>query len=181
MPISVEQGDICTATTDAVVNPANEQLRNGAGVAGALNRATQGIWQHACDLHVQKFGPLFPCGGSGHIWTAPPGLVPFKHIISVAGPRWGGFGARGPDEAVPTMRQVMRLVLNLCVANGFESVSVPAISSGLFGVPVDLVAKALFEAAEWFPELDIRFRNYDSPTVEVFRAEAARRNVGVER
>jgi len=160
MPVTNELGDICTATTEAVVNPANEHLINGAGVAGALRNRVGFAWQRDCDAHVRAQGPLRPYL-DGHVWLVPDtNRVPFRAIVSVVGPR------RTEPDVYGAARQTLRTALDLMVVRGFKSISVPAISSGLFGCPIEVVAEALVHEAWIHPNLDIRFRNWDVPTYE---------------
>ncbi|MCE9584505.1 MAG: macro domain-containing protein [Planctomycetes bacterium] len=126
-------GDITEQDVDAIVNPANHLLKLGAGVAGAIARKGGPMIQRECD----KLGgcPV----GSAVITGA--GEMPVRHIIHAVGPRMG----EGEEEE--KIASATDAVFDLCAKNGVQSVAIPAISTGNFGVPMDVAAEAIVKTA----------------------------------
>lgn len=202
--IQVRKGDLTEEAVDAIVNPANEQLANGGGVAGAISRTIGPCFQEACWIHVEDNGPL-EMGSDTMIYDVPEGIpVPFKHVISVVGPRITKVVDEEDDldEEEPEVTEedcdlLYSAVMNLledAMERGFETVSIPAISSGIFGFPKNQCAVLLFEAAvRVLKDLEvrekaggvvvtelreIRFTNFDQPTCDIFLAEMNSLNLG---
>lgn len=123
------QGDITERDVDAIVNAANSYLKHGGGVAGAIVRKGGDIIQEESD----KIG--FTPVGTAAITTA--GKLKARHVIHAVGPRMG----EGDEDQ--KLKNAVRATLNLASGKGFKSVSMPAISSGIFGFPKDRCAKIL--------------------------------------
>src|SRR4030066_2182469 len=127
--VRLVQGDITERDTDAIVNAANSNLQHGGGVAGAIVRKGGQIIQDESDRI--GFTPV----GTAVITTA--GKLPAKFVIHTVGPRMG----EGDED-----NKLKNAVLNslmLASEKGLKSISIPAISSGIFGFPKDLCAKIL--------------------------------------
>ncbi len=119
--IRLISADITERDVDAIVNAANSGLQHGGGVAGAIVRKGGRIIQEDSDAigHV----PV----GSAAITTA--GKLKARHVIHAVGPRMG----EGDEDN--KLRRAMKSVLELATENGLTSISVPAISAGIFGFP----------------------------------------------
>jgi O-acetyl-ADP-ribose deacetylase (regulator of RNase III) len=124
----VVEGDITQLDVDAIVNAANEGLAPGAGVCGAIHRAS---------------GPELAaaCARIGHCPTGQARLTPgFKlkarHVIHAVGPIWRG-GERG-EEAL--LANCYRDSLRLAEESGIRSIAFPAISTGVYGYPLERAA-----------------------------------------
>ena len=97
-----------------------------------------------------------------------PGRLPFKGVIHAVGPRYG----EGDEEA--------KLVAALCAAfacareRGWESVSFPAVSSGIFAVPLEICARAYLAAARAAPIPNVRLCLRDRPVIEAVLKEMNR-------
>lgn len=129
--------DITSRNVDAIVNPANSNLKHGGGVAGAIV-LRGGI---TIQEESEKIG-FVPVGTS--VITGS-GLLPFKGIIHTVGPR---MGEGNEDEK---LRKAICSCLELCAKVYFKSVSIPAISTGIFGFPKERCAKILVrEAFDFF-------------------------------
>lgn len=161
------QGDITDRDVDAIVNAANQYLKHGGGVAGAIVRKGGNIIQEESD----KIG--FTPVGSAVITTA--GNLPSRYVIHAVGPRMG----EGDEDT--KLKNAVINALELASLKGLKSISMPAISSGIFGFPKDRCAKILVnEAAEYlkkFPGTSIEtieFCIYDDMTMEYFIKEFER-------
>jgi len=127
------QGDITSQDdVDAVVNAANAQLGPGGGVAGAIHRAA------GPDLaeEARPLGPIQP--GEAVITGAHE--LPNRYVIHTLGPVYG----RDRPEA-ELLANCYRNSLALAEENGVESIAFPAISTGIFGYPVEEAARVALE------------------------------------
>ena len=122
------RGDITTQDDiDAVVNAANARLEPGGGVAGAIHRAAgPGL--------VEEARPLGPISPGEAVITGGHGL-PNRFVIHALGPVYG----RDRPEA-ELLSRLYRNALALAEENGASSVAFPAISTGIFGYPVEEAA-----------------------------------------
>jgi len=121
--------DLTERDVDAIVNAANDRLQHGGGVAGAIVRKGGRIIQEESD----KIGSA--AVGTAVITTG--GRLKARHVIHTVGPRMG----EGDEDN--KLRRAMNSVLKLATENGLTSISVPAISAGIFGFPKDRCAKIL--------------------------------------
>jgi O-acetyl-ADP-ribose deacetylase len=127
--IQLIQGDITEQTTDAIVNAANAQLILGGGVAGAIRRKGGPAIQEEC----YRIGGTFI--GGAVISTA--GNLKAKHVIHAVGPRMG----EGDEEN--KLKNATINSLKVAEENNLKSITFPAISTGIFGFPVDRCAKIM--------------------------------------
>jgi putative ATPase len=135
------QGDLLAEPVDAIVNAANETLAHGGGVAGIISRAAGPALQEESDRIVRERGPV----ETGSAAATGAGKLPFKAVIHAVGPRLGD----GEEEA----KLVRALLAAFAIAEerGFASLSFPAVSSGIFAVPVETCARAYLVAVrKWF-------------------------------
>jgi O-acetyl-ADP-ribose deacetylase len=135
------KGDITERNVDAIINAANSYLKHVGGVAAAIVRKGGAIIQEESDKIVTGRGGLVPVG-SAVITTA--GNLPCKAVIHTVGPRMG----EGNEDY--KLRKAVRSSLLLASKKGFRSISMPAISSGIFGFPKDRCAKILVEESNNF-------------------------------
>ncbi len=124
--IVLVQGDITAQDTDAIVNAANSRLILGGGVAGAIRSKGGPDIQKACDAIGGT--PV----GTAVITTA--GRLPARYVIHAVGPRMG----EGDEDA--KLASATRSALQVAEENGLKSVTFPAISTGIFGFPLDRCA-----------------------------------------
>jgi putative ATPase len=165
--IRVVQGDLTEERVDAIVNAANTRLAHGGGVAGAIVRKGGREIQEESD----RIAPV-PVGEAK---MTGAGRLPAKHVIHAVGPRWG----EGDEDA--KLRSAVQSSLALAEAHGFETISMPAISSGIFGFPKDRCAEVFMAAiGDYFREhpggslREVRLCNIDAETSQIF-AVALRR------
>lgn len=158
------QGDITERNVNAIVNAANSHLQHGGGVAGAIVRKGGQVIQDESDSI--GFTPV----GTAVITTA--GSLPARFVIHAVGPRMG----EGDEDN--KLKNAVISSLMLASEKGLESISLPAISSGIFGFPKDRCAKILVSEAAGFLKANpksslqaIEFCIYDDATLEHFRKE----------
>ncbi|MEK6699477.1 MAG: macro domain-containing protein [Nitrospirota bacterium] len=156
--------DITEREVDAIVNAANSRLQHGGGVAGAIVRKGGHIIQEESN----KIG-FVPVGGAA-ITTA--GKLRAQYVIHAVGPMMG----EGDEDN--KLKNAMNSVLTLATEKGLKSISVPAISAGIFGFPKDRCAKILVGETAAFlkarPESSleiVEFCIYDREAFGYFKSE----------
>ncbi|HDM36474.1 MAG TPA: macro domain-containing protein [Candidatus Syntrophoarchaeum butanivorans] len=127
--LSIVKGDITECDLDAIVNAANTSLVMGGGVAGAIRRKGGESIQEECN----KIGGI-PVGGAA---ITGAGNLKAKYVIHAAGPR---FGEGDEDEK---LKNAVLNSLRLAEEHGIKSIAFPAISTGIFGFPLDRCAKIM--------------------------------------
>ncbi len=138
--IYVFLGDITEMEVDAIVNAANEYLKHGGGVAGAIVRKGGRIIQEESD----KIGycPV----GEAVVTTA--GNLKAKFVIHTVGPRWG----EGDEDN--KLKRAVASALKRGEEKGISSIALPAISTGIFGFPKEKGCKIIVEKVKDFLEKD---------------------------
>ena len=122
-------GDLTEQTTDAIVNPANAELLLGGGVAGAIRRKGGPKIQEECD----RIGgtPV----GTAVITTG--GNLKARHVIHAVGPMMG----EGDEDR--KLRDATLNSLKVADQHKLKSISFPAISTGIFGYPIERCAQIM--------------------------------------
>jgi O-acetyl-ADP-ribose deacetylase (regulator of RNase III) len=160
----VVQGDLLEQPVDAIVNAANGHLAHGGGVAGVISRAAGPALQKESDELVRQHGPY--ATGSAVATTA--GKLPFKGVIHAVGPRYG----EGDEEA--KLERALSAAFALAAEKGWDSVAFPAVSSGIFAVPLDICARAYVAAARRAPLRSLRLCLRDRPIIDAVLKEMKR-------
>ncbi|XP_074495688.1 protein mono-ADP-ribosyltransferase PARP14-like [Sebastes fasciatus] len=137
--VSVSKADICSFAVDAVVNAANEELKHIGGLAFALLKAAGPELQKISDNHVAKNGKLRP----GEAIVTGAYNLPCKHVVHAVGPR---FSDSDRMTSVKRLKLAVKNSLTQAEAVNCSSIALPAISSGVFGFPVDLCADTIAQA-----------------------------------
>lgn len=141
--IKVSRGDICRISTDAVVNAANEELQHIGGLALALLKAAGPRLQTMSNDHIVKNGRLRP--GDAVITGAAD--LPCKFVIHAVGPR---FSDTDKTTSVSRLKLAVRESLRQAEVAKCSTVALPAISSGVFGFPLELCAEAIAKTLREF-------------------------------
>ena len=142
MPFTIIREDITRLDVDAIVNAANEHLRRGGGVCGAIFAAAGADdLQRACDQigHVD----------TGSAVITPGFALPARHVIHTAGPIW-----HGTERDAELLASCYASSLALAREHGLSSVAFPLISSGIYGCPKDVAMTVAVGAIRDFLESD---------------------------
>jgi len=127
--LEVIESDITQLDVDAIVNAANERLAPGGGVCGAIHRAAgPGLAAECAKVGGCPTGEARITGG--HDLTA-------RHVIHAVGPDWHGGHEGEPDLLAGAYRHSIRLAAE----HGVTSIAFPAISTGIFGYPLEKAAE----------------------------------------
>jgi len=153
------QGDITALEVDAVVNAANQHLQMGGGVAGAIRRKGGEEIQKECDL----IGRI----EVGEAVITGAGRLPARYVIHAVGPRMG----EGDEDR--KLVEATRNSLRLADENSLKSIAFPAISTGIFGYPIDRCAIVMLKTARKYVDEGtglekIIFCLYDSLALDKF-------------
>ena len=157
--LEAAQGDITREAVDAIVNAANSGLARGGGVCGAIFSAAGPELEGAC-------AELGGCP-TGDAKATPGYRLPARWIIHAVGPVWHGGDSGEPELLASAYRR------SLAVADeiGARSVAFPAISTGIYGYPLDAatdVAVRTCRDAETSVDL-IRFVAFDDRTLAAYQ------------
>jgi O-acetyl-ADP-ribose deacetylase len=125
----ITEGDIVKAGTEAIVNAANPNLSDGAGVTGAIFKAAgPELAQHTAKLDGCPTG-------QARLTPAFQLYPPTRYIIHAVGPVYEDYP---PVEAVQLLSNAYRSSLELAALNGIKSIAFPAISTGIYGFPLKM-------------------------------------------
>ena len=183
MTLTITQGNITYAETDAIVNAANSALREGGGVCGAIFGAVRKVGGQDAHRKLTE-----ACRAIGHCPTGDAVITPSfglkaAHIIHAVGPVWSG--RKGHNLVAPLtaseLKQIeelasaYRAVLRVCNENKLRSVTIPGISTGIFGFPgsvAAVVAKHICENEAG--DIDVTLIAYnDDSLIELQQAPSA--------
>ena len=171
MPITIVQGSISEQRVDAIVTAANAQLAGGGGVDGVIHRA-------AGPELLQALRPFKGCATGWAVITPAFRLTErgIRHVIHAVGPIWRG--GRSGERA--QLASAYRRSIELARENGCASIAFPAISTGVYGYPMELAAQVAIHALTESlraGELDVRIALIDAGAASHFE-RALREELG---
>ena len=160
--ISLVQGDITELDTDVIVNAANAQLILGGGVAGAIKKKGGPKIQQECN----KIGGTFVGGAV----ITNGGNLKAKHVIHAVGPRIG----EGDEDL--KLKNATLNSLKLMDEYQLKTIAFPAISTGIFGYPIDRCAKIMITITKEYLQGKTQIRKvifclFTTSDFEVFEKE----------
>jgi len=135
--LELVQGDITSMETGAIVNAANEHLAHGGGVAGAISRRGGPQIQRESNAWVQKYGRV----STGSAAITGGGALPARYVIHAVGPVY-----RGRPQDADLLASAVTSSLKLADEHALKSIALPAISTGIFGYPLDEAAEVMLAA-----------------------------------
>ena len=164
-----ERGDITSYKVDAIVNAANPFLERGGGVCGAIFRAAGAEeLQEECAriMAARNRQPL----EHGEAAITSGCRLAAKYVIHAVGPIWEG-GDAGEER---TLEKCYRNILRICAEKGFKEVAIPAISTGIYGFPVERASEIAVGTVgeivrENTGELVVRFVCFDEAMLGVYQ------------
>lgn len=163
MKVTLVQGDITRQKVDALVNAANEGLRGGGGVDGAIHRAGGPEIMRECDEIRRRQGGC----PTGTAVVTGAGNLPADWVIHTVGPIWRG-GHQGEPELLAA---AYRSSLEAAREKGVRTVAFPSISTGVYGYPIQkaapLAIKTVKEHLEHFDE--VRFVLFSDADFEIYQ------------
>lgn len=147
LTVQIETGDITNEQVDAIVNAANTHLQHGGGVAGSIIKHGGFGIQRESNEWINLHGPA----SFDHPAITGAGSLPCRYIIHAVGPVWG----EGDEEE----KLKTSVYSSLIVANDLKctTVAFPAISTGIFGFPMEPASHCFRKAIDLFSSQKILF------------------------
>jgi O-acetyl-ADP-ribose deacetylase (regulator of RNase III) len=166
--IELVQGDITDQSVDAVVNAANSSLLGGGGVDGAIHRkGGRAILEECRDLRRTNYPDGLPTGGAV---ATTAGDLSASWVIHTVGPVFSG-----SEDRSALLASCHTEALRVADELGARSVAFPAISTGVYGYPLELAApiavRAVREAETQVEE--VRFVLFDADALRAFQRALA--------
>lgn len=161
--IGLVQGDITREAADAIVNAANSSLLGGGGVDGAIHRrGGPEILAECRALRASRYGKGLR---TGQAVATTAGQLPARWVIHTVGPVWSS-GEDRSDLLASCYRESLRVADEL----GARTVAFPAISTGVYGWPMDDGARIALETVRSAVTAveEVRFVLFDTAAYEVF-------------
>jgi O-acetyl-ADP-ribose deacetylase (regulator of RNase III) len=164
--IILVQGDITMQHVDAIVNAANSSLLGGGGVDGAIHRKGGPAILEACRaLRASHYGNGL---ATGQAVATTAGNLPARWVIHTVGPIY----ARDVDRSA-LLASCHRASLRIADDLGVKTIAFPAISTGIFGWPLDSAAQIALTTVANTPTSvqEVRFILFDQRAFDIFTAE----------
>ncbi|PKR44835.1 O-acetyl-ADP-ribose deacetylase [Streptomyces sp. EAG2] len=163
--LTLVKGSITEQAVDAVVNAANSSLLGGGGVDGAIHRQGGPEILAACrDLRAFHYGKGLP---TGEAVATTAGRLPAQWVIHTVGPVWST-----SEDRSELLAACHRNALRVAGGLGARTVAFPAISTGVYGWPLEDAARIATETVRTTPTSveEVRFVLFDDRAYEVFAA-----------
>jgi O-acetyl-ADP-ribose deacetylase (regulator of RNase III) len=146
--VIVKVGDITREAVDAIVNAANGSLMGGGGVDGAIHRAGgPQIKKECAEIRASQYPDGLP---TGQAVITSAGKMAARHVIHTVGPVY----SHGGSDKAKLLADCYSNSLRLAVEKGLETIAFPAISTGIYGYPLDEAARVSSNAIEAFLTAD---------------------------
>jgi O-acetyl-ADP-ribose deacetylase len=161
--ITVVRGDITEQDVDAVVNAANSSLMGGGGVDGAIHRrGGPAILEECKRIRAERYPDGLP---TGEAVATTAGDLPARWVIHTVGPVY----AKGEDRS-GLLASCHTASLRVADELGARTVAFPAISTGVYGYPVEEAASVALEAVRGADSrvLEVRFVLFDESALHAF-------------
>lgn len=164
LKVELVKGDITELEVDAIVNAANRYLKHGGGVAGAIVRKGGVEIQKESNEYVRKHGPL----KVGEVAVTKAGKLKAKFVIHAVGPM------RGDQDGDERLAEAIRNSLLKAEELGLPSIALPAISTGIYGYPLDRCARMMVQELKGFLKRANKVKKvvvclYDDKAFRIFR------------
>ncbi|KAG8432171.1 hypothetical protein GDO86_016710 [Hymenochirus boettgeri] len=141
--VAVYKDDLTRHRVDVVVNASNEDLQHIGGLAQALLNVAGPKLQTDCDQIIKREGKL----SVGDAVITDGGNLVCKQVIHTVGPRWKQSSATDCERL---LRKAISRCLDLAAEKGHTSIGIPAVSSGIFGFPVESCVENIVESIHRF-------------------------------
>lgn len=169
--VSVWKGDLTKQDADVVVNAANEDLDHIGGLARALVEAGGPIIERDSKDYIEKYGKI----KTGEYAITRPGNLPCKCLLHVVGPIWfKETASKCDDELAECIKNVLKYVNQ---HKDIKSVAIPAVSSGIFGFPLQQCADIIVKTIRSFcytvtpsHAKEIRLVNNNDPAIQAMKS-----------
>lgn len=163
--LDILEGDVTAQDVEAIVNPANEDLQLGSGVAGVIREKGGPSIQEECNRIGQTPVGTAVMTGAGHLKA--------KRVIHAVGPKMG----EGDEDK--KLASAVRAALALADRRGLKSIALPAISTGNFGFPMDRAARIILTEIQRFLQGGTKLERvvialHGDDAFQVFRRELRR-------
>lgn len=164
--IVILRGDITEECVDVIVNAANRFLAGGGGVDGAIHEAGGPAIMAECEI-ISKTRGVVP---TGEVAITTAGDLPAKYVIHAVGPVWN---KNQPEECDKLLQNAYLNSLIIAEKYGLSTISFPAISTGIYGFPIERATPLVFNVLnEYLKEKncfkEIRFVLFSSKDFEVY-------------
>ncbi len=156
--LTIHMGDITRLEVAAIVNAANTTLLGGGGVDGAIHRAAGPQLLEYCRT-------LGGCE-TGQAKVTPGFNLPARWVIHTVGPVWRGGGGGEPELLASCYRESLARADEV----GAATIAFPAISTGVYGYPLEDAAATAVETVRSTPTdaVEVTFVAFDQKTLEAY-------------
>lgn len=163
--LEILKGDITELDTEAIVNAANEYLKHGGGVADVISRKGGPIIQKESDEWVKKHGPV----KTGSCAITSGGNLKAKFVIHAVGPVYDG-----TPRSAELLASAVRCSLKMADEYNIKSIALPAISTGIFGYPMEEASEVILKTILDYLNGDTKLERvivclYGDQAFEIFR------------
>jgi len=138
--LELVEGDITKLDTDAIVNAANERLAHGGGVAAVIAQAGGPTIQKESEKWVREHGRV----STGSAAITSGGDLKADYVIHAVGPV---YTSMSKPKAAKLLGSAVESALEMADENALRSVALPAISTGIYGYPMDEAAEVMLKTA----------------------------------